>query len=146
MAEQTDAAAAEMISANVFIGDESARQFERIGQFDLGRSGFDFDRAMANHIVWKSRLRGVLAGQIKLAREAVPDAHHCSLGQWYHGDGGERYGHLPAMHEIEAPHEDFYRQVLRTVESHGAGRAMRPSRRFKRLACCPRPSSPILRC
>lgn len=130
MAEQTDTAASAMTAANLTIGDESAHQFERIGHFDLGQSAFDFDRAMANHIVWKSRLRAVLAGQMKLNRDQVPDARHCSLGCWYYGPGGERYGHLPAMREIEAPHDEFHRQILRTVECHAAGQRAEAQQAF----------------
>jgi methyl-accepting chemotaxis protein len=130
MAEQTDQAASDMVVANLAINDQSAAQFERIGHFDLGSSGFDFDRAMANHVVWKARLRAQLAGHLRLAAADIPDARQCSLGRWYHGDGGQRYGQLPAMREIDAPHQEFHRQLLRTVQAHEAGKEQEARQAF----------------
>ena len=104
------------------------RQFKLM---DAGR--FDFDAAISAHLAWKARLRSFLDGNTTLSREQAVSHRHCMLGKWYYSEGLAKYGSLPSMREIEAPHEELHKLIAAIVEARNGGRKDEAERLFTRI-------------
>jgi methyl-accepting chemotaxis protein len=87
-----------------------------VQQFKIGEvHSLDLSRAKAAHLAWKSRLRAFLDGSGNLTEEQAVSHHHCDFGKWYDSaDGLKRYGHIPALREVEAPHAELH-QIIKDV-------------------------------
>jgi diguanylate cyclase (GGDEF)-like protein/PAS domain S-box-containing protein len=86
----------------------------------LSRDDFQLVLAEVNHRQWLSGL-GKWMRQDPDSRSAAPplDGHQCNFGVWYHGEGGARYGHLPAFRAIDGRHEQIHqlaRQLILQTE------------------------------
>ncbi len=84
--------------------------------------------AIDTHVRWKERLRAYISGasQEELKVETVSRDDLCTLGQWIHGIGGERFGQLPAFSVVRSRHAHFHRcagEVL-TVARENKERAL----------------------
>lgn len=84
--------------------------------------------AIDTHVKWKERLRAFIAGESRedLQAEVVARDDRCSLGQWIHGIGGERFGHVPEFVVVRSRHAHFHRcagEVL-AVASQDRARAL----------------------
>lgn len=79
----------------------------------------DIKHAIDSHVRWRQRLENALHGGEKLDPETVAASDRCELGQWLHGPGRTRYGHLDLFTELEAAHALLHRQsgfILSTAE------------------------------
>ncbi len=105
------------LQATEQLGELANRLQKVVQQFKLaGDEGFDFEVARSAHLAWKARLRAFLDGTSSLSRDQVVSHRHCVLGQWYYGDGLERFGQLPEMRELEQPHEEMHRVIQEVLE------------------------------
>ena len=43
------------------------------------------------------------------------DHRKCGFGKWYYGEGRDKYGQLPAMRDIEAPHKRLHALIGESV-------------------------------
>jgi methyl-accepting chemotaxis protein len=81
----------------------------------------------ADHLTWKLKLAGVLDTGVALSEAELKDHTQCRLGQWYLGAGRERYGHLPAFRDMEAPHARVHalgREIVQLVASNAIEEAL----------------------
>ncbi|MDD5387925.1 MAG: protoglobin domain-containing protein [Gallionellaceae bacterium] len=90
--------------------------------FQVGGARFDFDRARTLHHTWVARLEAFLAGRETLAEEEAVSHHHCQLGRWYDGEGLQRYGHIPEMLALDAPHRELHELIHDVVQQQNHGR------------------------
>ena len=110
------------IKATEQLGELANRLQKVVQQFKLADDeGFDFEVARAAHLAWKARLRSFLDGSSSLSRDQVVSHRHCVLGQWYYGEGMERFGELPEMRELEEPHEQLHRVIHEVLERKEQG-------------------------
>lgn len=86
------------------------------------KGAFDFNAAKAAHLAWKARLRSFLDGESSLSMEQAVSHHHCMLGKWYYADGLAKYGHIPAMKQIEEPHAELHRIIKEIVQIKQSGK------------------------
>lgn len=89
--------------------------------FQVGGARFDFDRARTLHRTWVARLDAFLAGRETLAEEEAVSHHHCQLGRWYDGEGLQRYGHIPEMLALDAPHRELHELIHDVVRQQNRG-------------------------
>ncbi len=90
--------------------------------FQVGGARFDFDRARTLHLTWVTRLEAFLAGRETLAEEEAVSHHHCQLGRWYDSEGMQRYGHIPEMLALDAPHRELHELIHDVVRQQNSGR------------------------
>ncbi|MBI5330614.1 MAG: CZB domain-containing protein [Betaproteobacteria bacterium] len=90
--------------------------------FRVGGARFDFDRARTLHRTWVARLEAFLAGRATLAEEEAVSHHHCQLGLWYDSEGLQRYGHIPEMLALDAPHRELHELIHDVVQQQNSGR------------------------
>ena len=91
-------------------------------QFKLHGGSLDFIAAKDAHLEWVRKLEKYLSGDKNaIHHSSITNYHNCMLGRWYYGVGTQRYGNLPNMKELEAPHADFHRKVALAVKLHDNG-------------------------
>jgi methyl-accepting chemotaxis protein len=69
-----------------------------------------------SHISWRKRAEAMLAGTEKIAQESLVSHTQCTLGYWYYGWGGKKYGQNTIFKELEPPHRDFHRVLWEMVD------------------------------
>lgn len=96
------------------------------------RSEIRFAEAIDAHLAWKQRLVDALTGPAAHTPSAadVGTDTACTLGQWIHGTGQQRYGYLSSFAALRRQHAHFHdlaRQIVelaRANELDGARRLM----------------------
>ncbi len=67
-----------------------------------------------DHIIYKSNAySSVLNEEVKMD---FKDHTKCRLGQWYLGDGKERFGNTNAYKKLDAPHKTLHENAMKNVE------------------------------
>jgi aerotaxis receptor len=84
-------------------------------------SGFDLDQAVAAHLQWKTKLRNAIDRGEKLDVDTVCRDDRCPLGQWIHGEGRARWGHVPEFTKLLQEHAAFHRTVGDVARQINAG-------------------------
>ncbi len=117
------------------LGTFAAHLQEVIQQFKFsGDDGLDFSAAKSAHLAWKARLRDFLDGKQSLSHAEAVSHHDCVLGKWYYGEGLERYGEIPEMQAIEAPHSEMHEMIRQIVSLKEAGKRTEAERLYERIA------------
>jgi methyl-accepting chemotaxis protein len=73
------------------------------------------DLAKTDHFVWKANVLYMLRGLRSLDGSKAADHHICRLGQWYFGEGREKYGHLQAFQDLDAFHAQFHQKCAEAI-------------------------------
>ena len=81
----------------------------------------DFMSQLTEHIVWNIRLRCFLDGGECISEEQAVSCERCALGRWLYGEGQSRYGHIPAIKELEGVHCQMHKQVKQIIISKNSG-------------------------
>lgn len=79
--------------------------------------------AKVNQMIYMQQgYRAVETGSDSEAAKSVLMGHHdCKLGQWFHGVGASKYGHLPSYLQIDIPHEHTHKamhQIIRYLSEN----------------------------
>lgn len=80
----------------------------------------DFEQAKAKHLLFKSRLRSILYGEI-IDEAPVLSHFECAVGKWIYGYALKTYGRIPEMHELEKVHEDIHTSAKQLVKLYKEG-------------------------
>ena len=73
------------------------------------------------HGTWKNKLSDMLAGKISLSPSDV-DAHHdCEFGQWYFGEGKDKYGQNKVFQAIDSQHEKVHKTASEIIRLFNDG-------------------------
>jgi diguanylate cyclase (GGDEF)-like protein/PAS domain S-box-containing protein len=104
------------------------RKWRDFAQIPLPRKRKDMvlKTAVESHRKWVDGLAEHLRHPNR-APEPPLDPRQCRFGQWYHGSGSLRYGHLNEFAELDAMHEDIHTlaEELEELAEHGQrGEAM----------------------
>ncbi len=117
------------------LGNHAANLQEVIQQFKFsGDSGLDFSAAKSAHLAWKARLRDFLDGEKSLTRNEAVSHHDCVLGKWYYGEGLSRYGDIPGMRQVEAPHAEMHQLIKQIISLKEAGRHQEAEAQYEKIA------------
>jgi hypothetical protein len=72
-------------------------------------------KAKGAHIKWRAYAQALVSG-VPVSNEKIPVEHTaCTFGQWYHGEGKRKLGHLATYDAIYTPHEmlhEIYKQIF----------------------------------
>ncbi|MGJ0506052.1 MAG: CZB domain-containing protein [Methylocystis sp.] len=75
----------------------------------------DFERAIAAHVEWKTKLRGAIVSQSALDATAAAKDNVCPFGQWLHGEARSKYAHLADFSTCMQAHATFHREAGRVA-------------------------------
>jgi PAS domain S-box-containing protein len=75
----------------------------------------DFERAKANHLLFKTHLRSMLYG-IDLSNSLVTSHTECELGKWIYSYALEKYGHVQEMQDLEKIHYKIHECANELIE------------------------------
>ncbi len=104
------------------LGKRASGLQQAISQFKIsGAVTIDFEAAKSAHLAWKARLQGFLDGQTSLNQNEAVSHHDCVLGKWYDSEGLSRYGEIPEMRELEAPHAAMHELIKQIMQKKNAG-------------------------
>ncbi len=98
------------------------------------RGGLDLSAAKAAHLNWKTRLRAFLDGQESITEAEAVSHRHCKFGKWYYSEGLQQYGHLPAMREVEKPHEELHELIRVILDLKKNGRVQEAEEAYRQVA------------
>ena len=96
------------------LADFSNRMQDLLQTLGIRPGGLDLSAAKAAHLNWKTRLRAFLDGKEALSKDEAVSHRHCKFGKWYYSEGLAKYGDVPAMREVERPHEELH-EMIRTI-------------------------------
>ncbi len=121
-AEKTGRIAESTVGQGQRITELLADLSDEMRWFKVGNdNGLDLSSAKAAHMAWKARLRAFLDGQASLSQEQAVSHRHCDFGKWYYAEGMQRYGNIPAVRELEAPHEELHRLIAAVIRARSQG-------------------------
>lgn len=112
---QTESAADQLI-------DYATELQAMVHHFKVEKGEFDFEQARETHRTWLHRMEAFLAGSAKIDVEEAITHHHCALGRWYDGEGASRFGSMPELQQLAAPHRAMHNLIIRVVNEVHQGR------------------------
>jgi len=134
VAARTAAATDQMSGYSQELVGLSEKQSALIRQYKLGAAdAFDFEAAKVAHLTWKKRLAAFLEGRAALSEKQAVSHEHCVLGKWYYGEGLRRYGDIPEMREMEAPHTEMHHLIHEIMRLKNAGDEAQAQREYARI-------------
>ncbi len=74
--------------------------------------------AKIDHILFKKRVVDTLMGSESWTASAMPDHHHCRLGQWYYTVTDERIKRSSLFAQLEAPHAKMHTVANAVLQCH----------------------------
>lgn len=82
-------------------------------EFETGEDefhGLNMKAALDAHANWKKRLEQTLAGSSGETLEVakVASDNQCTLGQWLHGEGKQRFAKFSEYHSLIRSHAEFH--------------------------------------
>lgn len=83
---------------------------------------FDFDTAKTKHMLYSSRLRSYIYGDVKFEQDILKSEHECDLGRWI--DGAEKFlRHSKIFGDLQQAHLQIHKQgsEIVTMRKSGSG-------------------------
>lgn len=74
--------------------------------------------AKSDHVIWKKRLAGMVAGRITLNPDELANHQTCRLGKWYYSDKADTYRSNPAFHELERHHIEVHKHGIEAARRY----------------------------
>ena len=134
ISQRTTNDAGEARNAGVALSELSMRLSEKTKAISSGSGSLDLSAAKAAHLNWKTRLRDFLDGKAALSMEEAVSHHDCKFGQWYFGEGLKKYNHIPAIIEVDAPHEQLHELIKVIIDYKNAGRMEEAEQAYQQVA------------
>ncbi len=118
------------VSVGASVTSQSSRDIEKsssklsriVASFDIGKEKFDIGKVKSSHLLWRSKLEGVLRGARTLRPEEVVSDHECEFGKWLDSPEGQIYKESPHYREIVKYHKEVHDHARNLVELHGNGK------------------------
>lgn len=84
-------------------------------------TNFDFFKARAKHLEWKTKLQSFLKTGTGLTSAQASSEKDCELGKWLYSEGLKHYGALPEMAKLEMAHKSMHAAVRDTIKAKETG-------------------------
>lgn len=94
---------------------------DNISLFDLIPPKFDIGGVKAAHLVWRTRMDGLLREGFSLSAEDIPSPRECEFGRWLLSSEAQEFASEPAFKEIEKHHKDVHEHARAMVEFKSRG-------------------------
>ncbi len=82
----------------------------------------DFEQAKAKHLLFKSRLRSILFGEVVADEGAVLSQYDCPVGIWIYNVALKNYIHIPEILQLERVHADIHETARDLVTLYKQGK------------------------
>ena len=112
-------------------GQMAVQMAEEVGQFKSGEKRFDLGDVKLAHMLWRGRLRALLAGAIELRLDEVASHHDCDFGKWYDAQNDKSITEHPAYREVGEKHQWVHEIAADVVGLVERGEKDRAVERFK---------------
>jgi len=116
------------------LADFSNRMQDLLARIGVQPAGLDLSAAKAAHLNWKTRLRAFLDGKEALSLDEAVSHRHCKFGKWYYSEGLEKFGAIPAMREVEKPHEELHEMIRLIIEYKERGQMDQAEQAYQEVA------------
>ena len=83
---------------------------------------FDFEQAKAKHLLFKSRLRSILFGEVVADEGTVLSQYECPMGIWIYKVALKNYIHIPEILQLERVHADIHETARELVALYKQGK------------------------
>ena len=93
----------------------------------------NFQHAMANHLLFKSRLRSLLYDGKSEPETEILYHYDCPVGKWIYGYGLKTFPHIPEMHELESVHRDIHTIARELVHLYKEGKILEARQGLSRM-------------
>ncbi len=134
ISQQTTSNADDAYQASIILSDISMRLSEKIKTIGGDTNGLDLSAAKAAHLNWKTRLRDFLDGKESLSMQEAVSHHDCKFGKWYFSEGLKKYSHIPAIIEIDTPHEQLHELIRVIIDYKNTGRIDEAEQAYRQVA------------
>ncbi len=134
VSQQTTSDADEAHNASVTLSDMSIHLSDKTRTMSSGSGDLDLSAAKAAHLNWKTRLRDFLDGKASLSMDEAVSHHDCKFGKWYFSEGLEKYSHIPAIIEVDGPHEKLHELIRVIIDYKNAGRSDEAEQAYQQVA------------
>ena len=82
----------------------------------------DFEQAKAKHLLFKSRLRSILFGEVVADEGTVLSQYECPVGVWIYNVALKNYIHIPEILKLEKVHADIHVMARELVALYKQGK------------------------
>jgi len=134
VSQQTTTDASEARHAGVDLADISMQLSEKTKLISSNNGGLDLSAAKSAHLNWKTRLRDFLDGNASLSVKEAVSHRDCKFGKWYFSEGLEKYSHIPAIIEVDAPHEQLHELIRVIIDYKNAGRMDEAEQAYQQIS------------
>lgn len=134
ISQQTTTDADNAYHASIALSDISMHLSETTKMMGDDAGGLNLSAAKAAHLNWKTRLRDFLDGKESLSMQEAVSHHDCKFGKWYFSEGLEKYSHIPAIIEINTPHEQLHELIRVIIDYKNAGRMQEAEKAYRKVA------------
>lgn len=105
---------------------------QAISVFKL-QAALDLSKAKSAHLAWKAKLRSFLDGKQSLTLQEAVSHKHCILGKWYYSEGLQKFGHIKAMQDVEAPHAEMHGLIKTIIELKEKGNNIEAEKVYEKV-------------
>ena len=120
--QKTEVSAKEVMSLA-----EQVQTLSKAFKIDLQQIAFDsamqtgnftFANARRAHRQWKGIVQAVVDGmEVDFNQQAAVDHTQCALGQWFYGEQGQAFAHLPEMKQVEQHHIQLHQTIKQIFQA-----------------------------
>ncbi len=132
-ADVTAQSADATLVATAHIGEKTELLREQATRFKIDNTISQLQQAKAAHLAWRSKLMAYLSGEQHIDSRQLHSHKDCILGKWYYDEGLKQFAHIPAMQELEPPHEEIHQVIHSVVELKQAGEDDKAMQVFERI-------------
>ena len=83
---------------------------------------FDFEQAKTKHLLFKSRLRSIVFGEVIAEEESVLSQYECPVGIWIYNVAFKNYIHIPEIFQLEKVHAEIHETARELVALYKQGK------------------------
>jgi len=135
LADQTATDSEKSAGMSSQLARDSEQLIAMIGSFHTGHQDVqELMQAKTAHRAWKIRVRRFLDDKEQLDEQVAFSHQQCGLGRWYDTVGMDKFSHIPAMRELEAPHRQLHETIHRIAELKRNGDFDGAEREYEKVA------------
>lgn len=82
----------------------------------------DLEKAIGKHAEWKMKFRNAISKHEAMDAATIAKDNCCELGEWLHGEGKIKYGHLASLGICLQQHATFHSEAGKVASVINAGR------------------------
>jgi aerotaxis receptor len=95
---------------------------------------YDFSQIKSAHLAWKTKVRSFINGDSgALSKEVACSHKKCALGQWYFGEGQQKFSSNAIFRELDRPHAELHATIAKVIDHYEAGDHEQANKVYERI-------------